>query len=395
MLELMYRTQQMTITLVVTSVLFGCRFSSQESELQHVYGQTKVNRQEPLEQCTDGAEHPLVVSYLRRIANFIMDKNGETFVGQYSKEKFCFALKNTQEVNASAKPHNGRVEFMKGIFDNLHSDAEVAAVLGHELAHITLNHALNSPPEVRNSAEWLNLQSAFRKSVIPVLEAARSLFRNMRDAESSPIMAEIRKRISTDQIRQFEDRFGSGDYRYAISLFVAYQNLFTSVKGMALEMNGASEIANFITEIDKQVPILESAWQRNTVLIEEIDSTEYRLTGSYERSINWREQDADEAGYELYLLAGFDRYAYTEFQKNLSFGGNSPNYSDCERMLENGKVPDRGFESHPQACWRKFDIEILESANHQADYAPLYSNANTKTIFPGGLQEVKSYLKAQ
>jgi len=52
-----------------------------------------------------------------------------------------FAVLGSPTVNAFSAP-GGYVFITRGLYDRLHSDDELAAVLGHEIAHITLRHAL-------------------------------------------------------------------------------------------------------------------------------------------------------------------------------------------------------------------------------------------------------------
>lgn len=54
---------------------------------------------------------------------------------------FRFAVLNTDEVNAFAAP-GGYVFVTRGALDIMESEAELAAVLGHEIAHVDLRHIL-------------------------------------------------------------------------------------------------------------------------------------------------------------------------------------------------------------------------------------------------------------
>lgn len=54
---------------------------------------------------------------------------------------FRFAVLNSSHINAYSAP-GGYVFITKGLYDTLQSDQELAAVLAHEIAHITRRHAL-------------------------------------------------------------------------------------------------------------------------------------------------------------------------------------------------------------------------------------------------------------
>ncbi len=53
-----------------------------------------------------------------------------------------FAIINSGEVNAFACP-GGPVLLTRGLWEQLASEAELAGILGHELAHVTQRHAIN------------------------------------------------------------------------------------------------------------------------------------------------------------------------------------------------------------------------------------------------------------
>lgn len=57
--------------------------------------------------------------------------------------KWYFAILDSQEINAFAAP-GGYVFITKGLLDMLSSEAELAAVLAHEIAHTELSHQIKS-----------------------------------------------------------------------------------------------------------------------------------------------------------------------------------------------------------------------------------------------------------
>lgn len=68
---------------------------------------------------------------------------GNTLVGvtERADRPFHFAILNTNDPNAFAAP-GGYIFISKGLIRKLRNEAELAGVLGHEIAHVTKRHAL-------------------------------------------------------------------------------------------------------------------------------------------------------------------------------------------------------------------------------------------------------------
>ena len=96
-----------------------------------------------------------------------------------------------------------------------------------------------------------------------------------------------------------------------------------------------------------------------------------------DRASNWREQEADEVGFELYLRSGYDHREYLKMLENLRVptrgprGGGAPSQYQTEKAQPQsvpsqsmqsladeieGKGCSRGSATHPQPCWRMADV---------------------------------------
>ena len=53
---------------------------------------------------------------------------------------YTFSVANSSIINAFALP-GGHIYITRGMLDELHNEAEMAAVLGHEIAHVTARHS--------------------------------------------------------------------------------------------------------------------------------------------------------------------------------------------------------------------------------------------------------------
>ncbi len=100
-------------------------------------------------------------AYLARVGLGIAmtnDKVRHTFIGYH------FAVLDTDEVNALACP-GGTIFITRGLLAKATSEDEVAAILAHEIAHVTLRHGLN---QIKKA----NLASAFQYLGSGALQAA-------------------------------------------------------------------------------------------------------------------------------------------------------------------------------------------------------------------------------
>jgi predicted Zn-dependent protease len=81
-------------------------------------------------------DHPALQAYVTRIGQRL------AAVSHRPTLRWQFTVLDTPEVNAFALP-GGRVYVTRGLLAYLNSEAELAAVLGHEIGHVTARHAVN------------------------------------------------------------------------------------------------------------------------------------------------------------------------------------------------------------------------------------------------------------
>ncbi len=113
-------------------------------------------------------EQPALQAYVTRIGQRL------SAVSHRPKLDWRFTVLDSPEVNAFALP-GGRIYLTRGLMAYLNSEAELAAVLGHEIGHVTARHAVNQVsktaafglgleilgtrvPELRSTGAQQNLQ---------------------------------------------------------------------------------------------------------------------------------------------------------------------------------------------------------------------------------------------
>jgi len=80
----------------------------------------------------DLVKDPIILSYVRRIGAKIIAETGEN-------RHFSFQVINNDEINAFAGP-NGVIGIHTGLIMAAESEDELASVIAHEIAHVTLRH---------------------------------------------------------------------------------------------------------------------------------------------------------------------------------------------------------------------------------------------------------------
>ncbi len=120
------------------------------------------------------------------------DKNLQTYVnrvGQWvamqserTSLHFYFAVVDTQAINAFAMP-GGYIIVTSGLIDLLDNEAELAAVLAHEIAHVNFKHHVKAI-EKAQSATLLTDLALFAGDVYQAKEGSSDYYQNRAIAES-------------------------------------------------------------------------------------------------------------------------------------------------------------------------------------------------------------------
>lgn len=148
--------------LCVAFALFACRQKTSASMVKHDFGETSRPATN-LAPCKESSEPQLkpAVAYLRKIATYIADADPKTFSGPYALEHFCFAVTNDETINAYAKANTREITFNIGTIRKAEHDAEIAGIMAHELAHVTMQNAITVHPALPKNAEWNRLNKEF------------------------------------------------------------------------------------------------------------------------------------------------------------------------------------------------------------------------------------------
>lgn len=420
-----------------------------DSDLMHVLGETRKAPAQALENCQTDARFKTpsnAAAYLRDIARQIMVANPSTFSGEYAFENFCFAVAETPAVNAYALPNNRGVVFNTGIFKIFQNDADVAAILSHELAHVTRQHT-NAPHEkLAANATWQNLNRQLSPLVakedtlydgIRVLQEESDRRENALDETASD---EIRKKRETLMYRQSQlmqavavtagaltdDEESSAFFElndgvlpavpraiYTKELAATNQKLSTATQAkwatLLKDIQAFNQEVTAVNQAEAQAnatrwaPFQAAQDKLNAKMLElyplqkqitdvrgQLDRAASQILG--EARFNWAEEEADDVGLELYLRSGFMPVYYSGMFEKLAI--NEPDQvntiAQCRTDVAMRKlVPARGAGTHPASCWRVYNALIQEMDDHKSAYDALIEKAKTVDLFKDRLKSIK------
>lgn len=417
----MYR---LVLTLYLVLLNSACRSSGNEGALKHEFGVSSRLDPTQFETCVQAEDAPSL--YVRDLATYIARANAGSFSGVMAIENFCFTVKRSKdrEVNAAAHPPSRHITFTAETLRVAENDAAVAVILVHELAHVLMTHGseLAPHPKLRQDAKFASLRAEidhkFAKS------CASRYFSNLSHAIDALNNAQIKGREISEFSVLNADIFHSSmdnimmkmsgpasedsqklaltpDYRQ----FCSYgYHVLAEIKGLVekhqeIFAREGKEFQNWLKyaeRLESSSHTPEEKAELKKILELEAYSDQVIGKGAFSH-VNWREEEADEVGYELYLRAGFHDPTFG-WNKIYGLKYQSPDtqsYENCMALIEQKTIPSRGAGIHPTLCHRYYNMHILERELHREDYAPLLKDATTAFVpeFSGRLGAVKALLK--
>ncbi|HYX33167.1 MAG TPA: M48 family metalloprotease [Oligoflexus sp.] len=383
---------------IVAFAHYSCG-ASPSSDLKHTYGETTHATATPdlgncIEQKT--SSYPEVRQYLKDIMTKITKANPKTFSGRFSADKFCIEISSSKLVNAEAHA-SGKIEFNIGLIQAFETDAAVAGIMAHELAHMTMAHQtrviddkFSNDPEIKSIQSQINNKNAEHQNLLKDgLAFMRTLFKKRPMAENSALKS------AADDVTKLE-----GDGPNNGGLFDVYVEYFVLLIESPAPNPGAAEIANPYTAVeikqlkDKIASVYQKA-EATQLLVEDLLKKRKAKGGSSpEELANWREAEADEVGFEIYVKAGFKPDNYTDgFYTFLKIKEGLPGLGECQKKLDANQIPSRGTSTHPASCWRIYDIKKEEKSRHAKEYDSFYKTNTTVDLYPGRLKGIKQKLQ--
>lgn len=351
---------------------------------------------------------------IMRRSNQSFESEGKTapFRDALAPENFCFYARTseTDMLNAFANSAQREISFIPYTFQALPSEAALAAVMCHELAHVSMAHngsALRADIE----AKLLSKNPRYQEDLIAANTACNKVGRV---SELEPQLvdklygensatAQAFKKINLDLLGYVEAHF----FEFILGIFrpnpgadlFTCRNRAEAYRIMAAAPPAAPEAIAALLPAES---FIWQAWQEEKQMIEasRLETSEgmspaaaldfmYALgeeldqlhgSGRY-AFLNWQEQEADEVGYEICLRAGVDMSQYAKLHAHILETESPGALAQCMDDIEAGRLIDRKLGTHPSPCWRIYDIVKLESAKHVAYYDALMERIPRTPLF--------------
>ena len=412
-------------------------FNAQKSRAKHIFGRTAVPPVTEPKPCEDGKDNPEAVRYIRGIAGWIMQRNPNTFAGPYAPGQFCFAVTSAQGMNASASVETRTIFVSTGLLlmDGA-KDADIAAVLAHELAHITMQHKLREPDAVDLPPDYDPVEGqrrlAARSKWMATVESSRrnlvsAAARNGIFSDAATLMRDtsILARLRTANPPQDPNQFDAASKALTL-LLTEYPEVIAApganilkswqfLDRMTLHLDELTESSKTLPNYIENGPeicllntdcrdkkILRHLMQFGVATIKpEVTSTcNMSLPANddpnhYAPYVQWAEQQADEVGFELYLRAGLHPDRFTTYLEQMMKSDSA--FDACvEKVKQQNTAPDRNAsdiaDAHPTFCFRYHDIKVAEMKSHDQDFKELLPAATIESIpgMDGSLAKVKA-----
>ncbi len=368
------------LAFVASWVGVGCQRPVAESEVQHVWGETKRDTENHVFEACEKSEpsyRPAYHAFIQNLGEYIMAASPDTFYGKLDPKQFCWAVDENTEFNAYAEANRRTVTFQDGVLALGMGIAEFAAVMSHELAHVSLLHIeTETHPKFTPTPAYAELkrQIGIKGDEMKAIWGAATLpFADELDSYLNSNQIEGR-RFST-QVEAIQTRYQSeGDVAVLAPMVQsAVEMVSANYQSKAREwLNAFISVLTQLAPVHQDIAALTDTLKR----VQESDPA----VGPYE-PFNWSEREADEAGFELMIRAGFDPRDWSSMQMFLaslslpssemeaciSQGQLVNSLGDLEKLLHGDQV-DRGRETHPLNCWRVWH-SVYEETLHMEDIA--------------------------
>ncbi len=428
----------------------SCTAPTRSSEVQHSFGKTRRDPKKPFETCQTSTPGDSALataqSYVQRIAYYIMKKNPQTFDGDLAPEKFCFQIVDSATVNASAAVESRLITFYRGIFDVMQNDGQIAAVMAHELAHVSMYHAGGiEKEEVENDPRWQSESGAIKQRIQSLKANEMDLYQrsdslrnekdNLETSLSSKAPDALRQKQAelentfnkiTDQAMAAIPKQKNPSSFYALlsrlkpvqpripesssfemdeggATSAELQTLQSAVEKyhadrdawLAEEQKALSQLWNTYSNLSTQINDISKQLEQNYINVEkaQTDLNDLRNSVLGSGAQNWMEKEADDVGLEFFLRANLAPLNFQGIFEHFA-AQDKRNIASCA-VQNNNHTPERGVGTHPDACWRYYNAQVLEMQDHAADYKQFIDKAIEVEIISGELSSLKKMLEGR
>ncbi len=276
------------------------------------------------------AKFPHEAYIAKNILDNIYSTNRSSFnAAKYMRNNLCIIIYKSDSVNAYVSPGNekdGIILLSLAIFSKSNVEDEVAGIISHELAHLSMNHFNDRIVDLDINENVINYYQSVKSLRIDI-KKQKELINEMISISEDGALKEKLKNLYTE-----------GAYYLSKPIELAIN------EKMLLLKKYFSEIPSMYNLISKSTAKhnYQSRRMRYKIKKNNIDN----FPRNYFEA--WKEIEADEVGLELYLKAGYNHKYYNWLNTNgLSQNGSSENM--CKAVYTEIELVDK---HHPTHCWR-------------------------------------------
>jgi hypothetical protein len=303
--------------------------------------------------------------YLQDLFDLIVAGSPLKFKGLLNPQHFRFQCDGSSDRTAVVDVNRLEVTVAPSFFNRVQNDAHAAAIISHEVSHALLGHPDfgHPPPLVQAAAAYRRQQAALAaaqarlqpEKMEPVIsrynvaeQALRDRYEMVYPGRLGPLIeasrratGETARRLRAD-IRRQQARFAASDRSREAREYLTASRL---------EQNLMARLERFNEQRAKLVRVSD------------------RILGEPGTTSNWKEQEADELGFRLFLQAGFEPQAFLHTLATTLDDGTGAlqrYWCNLEHQLARGvdpaaiPVPPRGTGNHPSPQWRIYNLAIRD-----------------------------------
>jgi hypothetical protein len=364
-----------------------------------------VARTNPPIACRDGNTHKNIITYIKSLIRYLTKANPKTFKGDLDGSKICVMVEDDDRIGASMEPNSGQMRINTGLFlkkNGFDSDAAIATVIAHELAHFTMDHANARPtaldlPSDYDDAAYKKKLAEYKaietKASVMIGEAFDRVAKQYGEGlviSMTPVFDEIRA-LKGDNPNQ------QRDIGWTVNLFDEFKADVDSLRKSGDEKEYSRRMSGYLLRHVEQAQtyrpkislVLRDAaepWATMATALE-LKNRLVAAAKKYELSkedlvpdlkrlraphFQWDEEQADEVGLEFFIRGGFEPRVYPEVFNQLA--QNLEGAGDCAKEVNPNLMPPRIHPdreprgNHPDACWRYWNLRFNEPKIHDAEY---------------------------
>ena len=339
--------------------------------------------------------------YLNKLAALIAENTNnsakadgiaEPFSGKFALDNFCIEVVDLPENNAYSLPKFGNIYFDIDMMKNANNDAQVAAILSHEMAHILMAH--NSD----------HISPNLRPSDLGATKELETMRAQCGDLQHLRLDSEVFGRFAdrNETTKEIDDRLFSffldrKERELVFSLMhecdfaIQRQEDIKTMIDLSKDKLAVASDDSKNTWNEDMANYYKSLKDENAMkVLEDYKKIKNRIFSEFKEPDaihNWKEQEADEVGLEILYRSNFNvkeayRFWMFELQRN------EGTVEECGQKMGSGEIIARGDKTHPDMCHRIKNLAYSELRKHAEHYRK--NPSEVSTVFEGELEAIKA-----